>query len=184
MQVCSPRSNPLVTATLHSARYLQDSYTNEMPFKRPAAVEAIVSNPVRSRDDLVHLLRDLLKPVQNGMSDGHGHVRLGYTGTHFDHRAAEMEGFARALWGLAPLLSAEPDHPDFQSMAKDWVDGLDHGTDPEHEDYWGEPSIRDQRHVEMAAIVGFGSRICRPRRSHAYNRRWGCCSRQSRCGSL
>jgi hypothetical protein len=124
-----------------------------MSFTLPPAVEAIVSNPVQSRDDLTDLLRDLLKPVHGGMSHGHGRVRLGHSGTHFDHRAAEMEGFARALWGLAPLLAGQPDHPDFAGMTKDWVDGLDHATDPAHEDYWGETSVRDQRHVELAALV-------------------------------
>lgn len=139
------------------------SHTIPMSFTRPPAVEAIVSNPAESRDNVVDLLRDLLKPLQGGMSAGHGRIRIGHTGTHFDHRAAEMEGFARALWGLAPLLAVQPDHPDFTRMAGDWVDGLDHGTDPDHEDYWGKPGVRDQRHVELAAIVSLRSSLLQVR---------------------
>ncbi|WWC85846.1 uncharacterized protein L201_000713 [Kwoniella dendrophila CBS 6074] len=116
-------------------------------------VQAITSNKVESRDDLIQLLSDLLVPVVDAQSEGGARVTLGHTGTHFDSVAAEMEGYARALWGLAPLLASEPDHPLFKSLGKKWSEGLDNGTNPEKdEEYWGDHDEPDQRFVEMAAI--------------------------------
>jgi hypothetical protein len=125
-----------------------------MPHTTPNLVEAITSNPVNTRDDLITLLHDLLVPLQAGQSDGGARIRIGYTGTHFDQVAAELEGYARALWGLAPLLAAESENPKFARMREAWVRGLDNGTNPEHEEYWGDHIDKDQRFVEMAAIVG------------------------------
>ena len=119
----------------------------------PPAVKAITSNPVKTRDDLVNLLHDLLTPLQAGQSKGGARIRIGHTGTHFDQVAAELEGYARALWGLAPLLASEPDHPKFRGMKQAWTRGLDNGTNPDHEEYWGDHIDMDQRFVEMAAIV-------------------------------
>jgi hypothetical protein len=87
------------------------------------------------------------------MSTGGARVRLGSTGTHFDAVAAEMEGYARALWGLAPLLSADPDNVEIRAMRDDWVRGLVQGTTVGGEEYWGDCIDKDQRFVEMAAIV-------------------------------
>lgn len=125
-----------------------------MPHTTPPAVKAITSNPVETRDDLVNLLHDLLVPLQAGLSTGGARVKIGHTGTHFDQVAAELEGYARALWGLAPMMASEPDHPKFANMKEAWVRGLDNGTNPDHEEYWGDHIDRDQRFVEMAAIVG------------------------------
>ncbi|WWC66799.1 uncharacterized protein I206_100705 [Kwoniella pini CBS 10737] len=116
-------------------------------------VSAIISNPVHSRDDLIQLLSDLLKPITDAQSEGGARVSLGNTGTHFDSVAAEMEGYARALWGLAPLLAADPDHPLLKDLGKKWREGLDAGTDESRSDeYWGDHEQPDQRFVEMAAI--------------------------------
>jgi hypothetical protein len=130
-----------------------------MPHSTPAPVKKIIKNPVTSRDDLVNLLYDLLTPLQTGQSDGGARIRIGHTGTHFDQVAAELEGYARALWGLAPLLAADPENPKFAGLREAWVRGLDNGTNPEHEEYWGDHIDRDQRFVEMAAIVSFLSSL-------------------------
>jgi len=110
-------------------------------------------NPLRSRDDMVELLFDLLVPLEIGQSKGGARVILGQSGAGFDPVAGELEGYARALWGLGPLLASEPDHPRFRSMRATWVKGLVNGTDPDHEEYWGDCGDRDQRLVEQAAIV-------------------------------
>lgn len=116
-------------------------------------VERITSNPVNSRDDLVNLLYDLLIPLQAGQSEGGARIKIGHTGTHFDQVAAELEGYARALWGLAPMLAADPENSKFADLKVAWVRGLDNGTNPDHEEYWGDHIDNDQRFVEMAAIV-------------------------------
>ncbi|WVF65940.1 hypothetical protein IAT40_000678 [Kwoniella sp. CBS 6097] len=116
-------------------------------------VEAIVSNPVESRSDLISLLSSLLKPILDGRSQGGARITLGNTGTHFDSVAAEMEGYARTLWGLAPLMASEPDNPLLKDVGKLWRQGLEAGTDESKEDeYWGHHEQPDQRFVEMAAI--------------------------------
>jgi len=116
-------------------------------------VTRINSNPLQTRDDMINLLADLLKPLEVGQSEGGARIVLGYSGAGFDSVAAELEGYARALWGLGPLLATEPDHPRFKSMKSAWVRGLVNGTDPDHEEYWGDCGHRDQRLVEQAAIV-------------------------------
>ena len=102
---------------------------------------------------MIDLLHDLLIPLQAGQSPGGARIRIGHTGTHFDQVAAELEGYARALWGLAPMLAADPENPKFSGLRAAWVKGLDNGTNPAHEEYWGDHTDMDQRFVEMAAIV-------------------------------
>ena len=125
----------------------------EMACTTPDPVKKITSNPVNSREDLIDLLHDLLIPLQAGQSAGGARIRIGHTGTHFDQVAAELEGYARALWGLAPMLAADPENPKFSVLRAAWVKGLDNGTNPAHEEYWGDHTDKDQRFVEMAAIV-------------------------------
>lgn len=124
-----------------------------MPHTTPPAVQAIVSNPVRTRSDMIQLLHSLLTPLHGSLSSGGARVQLGHTGTHFDTGAAELEGFARALWGLAPIMASEPDRPEFKQMREDWVKGLAEGSKVGGEEYWGDCASKDQRFVEMAAIV-------------------------------
>jgi hypothetical protein len=102
---------------------------------------------------MIDLLFELLAPLEIGQSKGGARVVLGHSGAGFDSVAAELEGYARALWGLGPLLASEPNHPRFRSMRAAWVRGLINGTDPDHEEYWGDCGDRDQRLVEQAAIV-------------------------------
>ena len=117
-------------------------------------VEQITSNPVNSRSDLINLLHSLLQPIHSAQSAGGARIHLGYTGTSFDPVAAELEGFARSIWGLAPLMSSEPRKPEFKELRDNFVRGLDKGTDErEVDEYWGKCGERDQRFVEMAPIV-------------------------------
>lgn len=120
---------------------------------RPSVVERLTSNPLSDRSDMIQLLRDLLCPLEDCLSPGSARVRLGYGGAGFDTDAAGLEGYARALWGLGPLLATEPDHPLFVHSQARWIRGLVNGTDPLHEEYWGDCKDRDQRLVEQAAIV-------------------------------
>lgn len=124
-----------------------------MPHNVPGPVKAIISNPVSTRNDLIDLLQALLNPLLSSLSSGGARVRIGHSGTHFDAVAAEFEGYARSLWGLAPIFAAEPDNVQLKEFRDGWVKGLENGTDPEHEEYWGDHIDKDQRFVEMAAVV-------------------------------
>lgn len=104
----------------------------------------------RTRDEFETVVRELYDPLREHYSPGNARVRPAATGSHCDSAAAELEGFSRPLWGLVPF--------GVHREVEDWDrirEGLVNGTDPNHEEYWGEAGDYDQRHVEMAAI-GFG----------------------------
>jgi hypothetical protein len=107
------------------------------------------NNPLITRTDLQRLVRDLFDPLVTHFSPGRARVQLGETGAIFSSREAELEGFARPLWALAPLAAGGGafDHWDFYQQ------GLTNGANPEHPEYWGndEGNAR-QMHVEMAAL--------------------------------
>ena len=67
-----------------------------------------------------------------------------------DERAAQIEGHARPLWGLAPLLAGGFEY----DAAKLWVEGVINGTDPDSPEFWGNMENIDQRMVE-ACPIGF-----------------------------
>lgn len=84
-------------------------------------------------------------------------MRIDAAGAIFDDAAAELEGFARPLWGLAAAA--------FGAIELDcwplYRRGLTNGTDPDHPDYWGDAGPVDQRLVDLAAI-GFALCVARP----------------------
>lgn len=99
-------------------------------------------------------LTQLLSPLWPFFSPGGARVRLGATAAGFSSTAAELEGFARPLWGLAPLHVGGGDDVDWSRYQM----GLANGTDPEHPEYWGtpfdnSPKGKDQRFVELAALA-------------------------------
>jgi hypothetical protein len=120
----------------------------------PATANPLYGNPLKTRDDVEKGLRDLFTPLLPYFSEGGARVRLDGGAAHFDRAAADLEGFARPLWGLTPLAAggAEFDHWELYRR------GLANGTDPEHPEYWGQVNSTDQRMVELAAI-GFTLRL-------------------------
>ncbi|KAF5336519.1 hypothetical protein D9611_006700 [Ephemerocybe angulata] len=112
---------------------------------------SLASNPLRTRDDLAKFLTDLLDPLEKYTSPGGSRIQLGYTGTHYDDIAAQLEGYARPLWGLASLLAGGGDY----AGKRRWVDGLKNGTDPNSEEFWGNMRDKDQRMVECSPIGFF-----------------------------
>jgi hypothetical protein len=111
-------------------------------------------NPLRSRADVEQALRALAAPVERYRSAGGARLRLSATAAHFDHAPADMEGYARLLWGLAPAQAGGADWIDWGPIAR----GLANGCDPGHQEFWGWPGQVDQRLVELAAI-GFALRL-------------------------
>ena len=69
----------------------------------PASANPLFGNPLKSRADVEKGLRDLFAPLLPYFSEGGARVRLDGVGAHFDRAAADLEGFARPLWGLTPL---------------------------------------------------------------------------------
>ena len=122
-------------------------------------VESLKKNPLKTREDVMDALLTMCRPLKDKFSKGKSFLYLGDTGAHFGDKSARMEGFARLLWGIGPLLSQDSKElpKDVQEEIKEYetiyVEGLVHGTDKEHEEYWGELQDFDQMMVEMAALV-------------------------------
>ncbi|PDT45309.1 hypothetical protein CO661_23860 [Sinorhizobium fredii] len=114
----------------------------------PASANPLAANPLETRSDMQHALLDLFDPLLPYFSKGNARVRLDAAGAHFDRAAADLEGFARPLWGLAPFAAGGGDFRHWQRFA----DGIANGTDPNHPEFWGWVNNRDQRMVELAAI--------------------------------
>jgi len=115
--------------------------------------DPVCANPLHgkalvSRDDLARAVMALFAPLLPYFSEGGARVRLGATAAHFDRAAADLEGFARPLWGIVPLAAGGYDFPHWDLYRR----GLANGTDPRHPEYWGDVGDRDQRQVELAAI--------------------------------
>ncbi|KAI0321986.1 hypothetical protein OF83DRAFT_1096817 [Amylostereum chailletii] len=113
-------------------------------------------NQIRSKDDLRAFLTGLLDPLAAHTSPGGARIHLGHTGTHYDEAAAQLEGFSRPIWGLAALLAGGGKY----SGTERWVRGFESGTNPDHEEFWGNMRDKDQRMVECSAI-GYAIAIAR-----------------------
>lgn len=107
-------------------------------------------NALSSHSDVLSALHTLLAPLNPHLSAGAARVKLGHTSGHFDDDAAELEGFARRLWGAVPAgigLPASEDGIDWDA----YMDGIEHGVDPNDSEYWGAAVDKDQRLVEVGA---------------------------------
>jgi hypothetical protein len=96
----------------------------------------------------------LLRALKAYQSPAGARIRLPLvTGTHFDDVAAQLEGFARALWAVGALMHASiVTQDEYDELIEPYVRGLANGTDPQHPEYWGPVVLRDQRMVEMEII--------------------------------
>jgi hypothetical protein len=119
------------------------------PTRLPARANPLVGNALRTRDDIQRAVLDLYRPLGPYTSPGGARVALGSQGAVFAARVAELEGFARPLYGLVPLAVGGGDTSAWERIAE----GLAAGTDPNGPEYWGPvPSDSDQRMVEQAAV--------------------------------
>jgi hypothetical protein len=116
---------------------------------RRARANPLAAGPLRDRDDVARVVVDLYEPIVPYTSERGARVRLGSFAAVFEQRVAELEGFARPLYGIVPLTVGGFEFAHWDRI----VDGLDAGTDPASPEYWGAvPGPTDQRMVEQAAI--------------------------------
>ena len=113
-------------------------------------------NPLLTRADLEKAAVRMIEPLVPLLSPGCARLRLGETGAVYSADIAEMEGFARVLWAIVPMLAGHCGS--VKPLWDKWRQGIIHGTDPEHPEYWGEVGDYDQRLVEMA-VFGMGLMI-------------------------
>lgn len=112
-------------------------------------------NPLKTRADLARLAADMISPLIPCLSVGKARLHLGDTGAAYDAAVAGMEGFSRVLWALTPMLAGKC--PEAEAPWALWREGLIHGVDPGHREYWGDIGPFDQRMVEMAVM---GMALC------------------------
>jgi hypothetical protein len=108
----------------------------------------IQKNPLQSREDLIKAVKQIVEPLNPYYSKGRAHLDVGSTGASYSDDIAGFEGFSRVLWGLVPLL-AGGENSEIYDLC---LEGIKNGTNPSHEEYWGEITDFDQRAVEMAAF--------------------------------
>jgi hypothetical protein len=114
-----------------------------------ARANPLAGNPFASRDDVARAVVDLYEPVLPYTSAGGARVRLGSFAPVFQHSTAELEGFARPLYGIVPLTVGGGEFPYWDRITS----GLEAGSDPHSGEYWGPVTgDGDQRMVEQAAI--------------------------------
>ncbi|KNA99729.1 hypothetical protein FOXG_03544 [Fusarium oxysporum f. sp. lycopersici 4287] len=117
-------------------------------------------NPFQSRDDFIEAIIALISPLKQHFSPEKSRVRIPVaTGAHFDESAAQLEGFARPLWAIAPLLFGYDSIANkdlaarVDELVQPWVDGFITGTDPHNPEYWGAMNDMDQRMVEAEMLA-------------------------------
>ncbi len=108
------------------------------------------SNPLTTRADVARLAAELIAPLAERLSPGKARLDLGDTGAVYPPDIAGMEGFSRVLWALVPMLAGNC--PEAEPYWPLWREGILHGTDPAHAEYWGDIGPFDQRMVEMAVM--------------------------------
>ncbi len=117
---------------------------------------SISQNPLRTRADAERAAIELLTPLVPLLSHGCARLHLGETGAVYPAETADMEAFARPLWAIVPMLAGGCGS--VLPIWEKWKQGIIHGTDPHHPEYWGEVDDFDQRLVEMA-VFGMGMSI-------------------------
>ncbi|KAL6917599.1 hypothetical protein ACHAPO_000592 [Fusarium lateritium] len=117
-------------------------------------------NRFESRDDFIEAIIALINPLNKYFSPDKSRIRIPVaTGAHFDESAAQLEGFARPLWAIAPLLYGYDSISNrdlatrVDELVQPWVQGFIAGTDPNHPEYWGTMKDMDQRMVESEMIA-------------------------------
>ena len=103
----------------------------------------------RSKKDYQETIKEMCIPLKKYYSEGRALVKIGHTQAHYGDRTAELEGFSRILWGLVPLWAGGE-----TSCLDGYIaEGIAHGTDPGHPEYWGSYEDGEQAYVEMAALA-------------------------------
>ena len=68
----------------------------------------------------------------------------------YENLSADVEAFARPLWGLVPFWAGGGENETFEKL---YITGITSGADKKNDGYWGDCHDKDQRFVEMAAFA-------------------------------
>lgn len=108
-----------------------------------------MGNEFRTKKDYQNAVKELCLPLKKYYSQGKAHLLIGSTAAHYGVKTSGLEGFSRILWGLVPLwISGE------ESCLDEYIlEGISHGTDKNHAEYWGDYTDGEQAYVEMGALA-------------------------------
>jgi hypothetical protein len=104
-----------------------------------------------TRQDYIQALHEMCDPLKKYYSKGNAFIQTGYTATHYGNKTIGLEGFSRVLWGLVPLWAGG----DSSCLDSNVIEGIRNGSNPKHEEYWGNYKDGEQAFVEMA-VIGLG----------------------------
>lgn len=116
----------------------------------PSPFNPLAGNPLRTRGDIAEALRACYEPLRACQSADGSRALIDGTGTLYDGGAADLESFARPLWGLAAAAVGGVDEAGWWASLSA---GIGAGTDPGHCSYWGAIGNFDQRIVELPALA-------------------------------
>ncbi|MGR5414577.1 DUF2264 domain-containing protein [Vibrio astriarenae] len=105
-------------------------------------------NPMLSKRNFQVLVKDLFEPLVPYFESQGAAVDFKEGGAIFDMKASALEGVARPLWGIIPLVMGGGEFEYWPLYHK----LIEQGTNPKHPSYWGKPKGINQRSVEMAAF--------------------------------
>jgi len=105
---------------------------------------------LESKHDFQICLENIIRPLKPYYTEGKASLKYGAAGVSYGDEAARFEAFTRPLWGLAPLWGGNGTIRDFYEI---YLEGIVHGTDQEHEEYWGDFTDFDQKIVDVTPIA-------------------------------
>ncbi len=94
----------------------------------------VAQNSLRTRSDLERAAIQMIEPLIPHLTEGNVGLHLGETGATYPAAVAEMEGFARVLWAIVPMLAGKCES--VRPIWKIWREGIVNGVDPSHPGYW------------------------------------------------
>lgn len=104
---------------------------------------------LQTKEDYQNCLKKIIEPTKKYFTKGKAGIKCGATGVHYGEKTALTEGFARLLWGLAPLWGGNGEIEDFVEI---YLEGIKNGTNPKHSEYWGKIDCCKQEIVETAPM--------------------------------
>ena len=105
-------------------------------------------NRMQSKQDFQQVVLDLFEPLIPYFENQGAEIDFEEGAAWFDMKASYLEGVARPLWGIIPLVFGGGEFAHWNLIRS----AIIAGTDPENPQFWGNTSDIDQRSVEMAAL--------------------------------
>ena len=100
---------------------------------------------MRARQEYVEMARKWLVSAIPHLTRDNTRLDVGNTSAQYPADIAGIEGFARLLWILSPLLSGG----EASDYRETFIRGIRHGCDPKHPDYWGNLVDNDQVYISI-----------------------------------